>query len=566
MTSSLRHQFVSAPGARLHVAELGAGPLVLFVHGFPEGWWSWRHQLPAVAAAGFRAAAIDLRGYGRSSAPAAVDEYRSSPWWPTPSPSPRPSATGRRRSSATTWDRRSRPPSALLRPDVFTAVGLSGVPTRRPAPRPERGLRGRGAAARSSTSATSRRRAGPRARSSRMSAVGSPASTPRSRARRQRRGVHDPAWRQDARPLPRHSTSYPRGSTRRSSTPRRESSGTAVSRARSTATATSTVTGRTWRRGRASRSGSRQLIFIAGAQDASTVWLADAIAAQATTLPWARGLALARGLRPLGPPGTARRGQRPARALADASVGIADGSRSRSALPRLPGGPRYCTACRVRAQRTIRWPSSRARPAEWATPSHRASWTRAGPCSPSTCASRNSIPRAEPSCRGHQSTSAIEQPCGRRCRTSRRRRAAARRPQRRRHLPTYDAGGSQRRALPRDLRHQCPRHPERDRRVGGRHAFRRLHRQLRVGGRVRRLPRTTDLQRGEGGSGVSLTRSLAVELAPDDITVNAVAPGWVDTPGNRATGRMADAARTIPLGRVAQPEEIAEWVWRLAGE
>ncbi len=65
---------------------------------------------------------------------------------------------------------------------------------------------------------------------------------------------------------------------------------------------------------------------------------------------------------------------------------------------------------------------------------------------------------------------------------------------------------------------------------------------------------------------VSLTRSLAVELAPDDITVNAVAPGWVDTPGNRATGRMEGAARTIPLGRVAQPEEIAEWVWRLAGE
>jgi 3-oxoacyl-[acyl-carrier protein] reductase len=65
---------------------------------------------------------------------------------------------------------------------------------------------------------------------------------------------------------------------------------------------------------------------------------------------------------------------------------------------------------------------------------------------------------------------------------------------------------------------------------------------------------------------VSLTRSLAVELAADGITVNAVAPGWVDTAGNRATGRMEGAASTIPLGRVAQPEEIAEWVWRLAGE
>jgi 3-oxoacyl-[acyl-carrier protein] reductase len=52
---------------------------------------------------------------------------------------------------------------------------------------------------------------------------------------------------------------------------------------------------------------------------------------------------------------------------------------------------------------------------------------------------------------------------------------------------------------------------------------------------------------------VSLTRSLAVELAADDITVNAVAPGWVDTPGNRATGRMEGAAATIPLGRVGRP-------------
>ena len=64
---------------------------------------------------------------------------------------------------------------------------------------------------------------------------------------------------------------------------------------------------------------------------------------------------------------------------------------------------------------------------------------------------------------------------------------------------------------------------------------------------------------------VMLTKSLALELAPKGIRVNGIAPGWVDTPGNAATGRMAEAAASIPLGRVARPEEIAEWVWTLTG-
>ena len=63
------HREVSANGVRLHVAEAGTGPLVLLLHGFPEFWWSWRHQLVGLADAGFRVVAPDLRGYGASDKP-----------------------------------------------------------------------------------------------------------------------------------------------------------------------------------------------------------------------------------------------------------------------------------------------------------------------------------------------------------------------------------------------------------------------------------------------------------------------------------------------------------------
>jgi pimeloyl-ACP methyl ester carboxylesterase len=63
------HRDVSANGIRLHVAEAGTGPLVVLLHGFPEFWWSWRHQLVALADAGFHAVAPDLRGYGASDKP-----------------------------------------------------------------------------------------------------------------------------------------------------------------------------------------------------------------------------------------------------------------------------------------------------------------------------------------------------------------------------------------------------------------------------------------------------------------------------------------------------------------
>jgi pimeloyl-ACP methyl ester carboxylesterase len=63
------HRPVTANGTRFHIAEAGEGPLVLMLHGFPEFWWTWRAQLAALPAAGFRAVAADLRGYGGSDKP-----------------------------------------------------------------------------------------------------------------------------------------------------------------------------------------------------------------------------------------------------------------------------------------------------------------------------------------------------------------------------------------------------------------------------------------------------------------------------------------------------------------
>ena len=78
MHRSLEHHQISTNGIRLHVVQTGpvTGPLVLLLHGFPEFWYGWRHQLPALAAAGYRVWAPDLRGYNESEKPQGIAAYR----------------------------------------------------------------------------------------------------------------------------------------------------------------------------------------------------------------------------------------------------------------------------------------------------------------------------------------------------------------------------------------------------------------------------------------------------------------------------------------------------------
>jgi len=72
---TIQHSTIEANGIRIHVAECGSGLPVLLCHGFPEIWYSWRHQLNGLAEAGFRAIAPDMRGYGETDAPTAIDQY-----------------------------------------------------------------------------------------------------------------------------------------------------------------------------------------------------------------------------------------------------------------------------------------------------------------------------------------------------------------------------------------------------------------------------------------------------------------------------------------------------------
>ena len=139
------HRLVSSPSGRTHLVEQGSGPLVLLVHGFPEFWYSWRHQLPALAAAGHRAVALDVRGYGRSSKPGDVAAYRMLDL--VADNVAVVDALGEQSAVIVghDWGATIAATSALLRPDVFRAVGLLSVPYTPPGgPRPSEVFAGMG--------------------------------------------------------------------------------------------------------------------------------------------------------------------------------------------------------------------------------------------------------------------------------------------------------------------------------------------------------------------------------------------------------------------------------------
>lgn len=132
----ISHRFIETNGIRMHLAECGAGPLVVLCHGFPESWYSWRHQLQALSEAGFHAVAPDMRGYGETDRPKAIDQYTllhlvgDTVGLLDALGAPTAVIAGHDWGAPVAWH------AALLRPDRFRAViGLS-VPfvPRRPAP------------------------------------------------------------------------------------------------------------------------------------------------------------------------------------------------------------------------------------------------------------------------------------------------------------------------------------------------------------------------------------------------------------------------------------------------
>ena len=126
--AELQHKFAATNGIKMHYVEQGAGPLVVLCHGWPESWYSWRHQIPALASAGFRVVAPDQRGYGRTDRPEAIEAYNI--FYLAGDIVGLVRALGESQAIIVghDWGAPVAWHCALLRPDIFRAVGLLSVP------------------------------------------------------------------------------------------------------------------------------------------------------------------------------------------------------------------------------------------------------------------------------------------------------------------------------------------------------------------------------------------------------------------------------------------------------
>ena len=126
--SEPKQQIIESNGIRLNTAQQGEGPIVLLAHGFPESWYSWRHQIRELAAAGFHVVAPDMRGYGKSDAPQAIDQYTilhlvgDMVGVLDALGAPTAAIVGHDWGASVAWH------AALMRPDRFRAVAALSVP------------------------------------------------------------------------------------------------------------------------------------------------------------------------------------------------------------------------------------------------------------------------------------------------------------------------------------------------------------------------------------------------------------------------------------------------------
>ena len=126
--AELQHKFITTNGIKMHYVEQGSGPLVVLCHGWPESWYSYRHQIPALAAAGFRVIAPDQRAYGQTDKPEAIESYNilnlTGDIVGLVNGIGADSAVivGHDWGAPVAWN------SALLRPDIFRAIALLSVP------------------------------------------------------------------------------------------------------------------------------------------------------------------------------------------------------------------------------------------------------------------------------------------------------------------------------------------------------------------------------------------------------------------------------------------------------